>query len=101
VEQLKAGVREMKQQMAETKVEVDLLSKAVFGDPADLRARPGMVAEQVKTNAALAQQNEILTGFRKDFRKAAWMLVGLMLVGLMLGGAGWVLKMLLTKTFNL
>ena len=61
----------------ETKEKVELHHKVLFGDPANIKESPGVIADQMRMGLEQARTNEILM----ELRNAVLWIVGLILTG--------------------
>lgn len=59
------------------------LAQAVFGDPTDLRHKPGVIIELSRLEEKQMETNRILTGLREDFHRVAWIVVTANILGLL------------------
>lgn len=54
---------------------LDHVTKAVFGDPTDLKHKPGVIIEQARLEEKQVETNRILTGLREDIHRVAWIII--------------------------
>ena len=67
----------------EFKEKVDLTYKAVFGDPANLKQSPGVIAENALTSFQLKLMNETLTDIKKSMGRINWIVLAGVLTALL------------------
>ena len=69
--------------MEELRKAVAQLSRAVFGDPDDPKAKPGIVHELARMEAELKRSNEILEKIQANLSKLIWIIIGAVVVALL------------------
>jgi hypothetical protein len=63
------------------KADSKLLKEAIFGNPANIRDQPGIIAEQNRQSVAQDRTNEILMDLKKDVTRIIYMFGGALITG--------------------